>query len=496
VDRLRAGRRAAAAQAAPLNLKRAAAGVALMALAGLLTVLAIGQILRGPTNAPAIAPAIADAPSTAAAPVTEAAPPTERTLTRVPALGRATAYVPQATATRVVLFISGEGELSPQDTARATRLASSTLVVVVSFDSLKKAQGTPQCWYPAGVLEEIARNVEQQVNLPEYHSPALVGVGAGASLAFAAIAQAPAGTFAGGVGLGFSGALPTNRPLCAAPGWKPGFDTAAHVARVPKTAGSSLEWRDLGAAPPEPATLSEAVAGVFAAAERPASKAPPPTASAADLERRLAALKLSLDDTWAEHPKASLIFMSGDGGWRDIDRQLAAYLAPRGVNVIGLSSAVYLWKAKTPPEGGADLRKMADIVADAQVPIFVGGYSIGAEVVPFFLDAWPEADRKRVAGQVLIAPSATATFAWSFSNLDWVPFHKEKATPYRVADPIRRAGVPVFCLTGTTVPAANTACSGVEDIATVVKLPGDHHFNGAYGTIGAAVMTFIQKYGG
>jgi len=484
-----------------VSLKRAAVGVAFMALAGLLTVVAIGILLRPRSDTAVVAPAVPDQQqaqpaSTVPSPQPEsmsAAPPVERQID-VKGFGRVTTYSPSAPTSRAVIYITAAGGVSAADSDPAQQIAShGTLVALLSFDAMKRAQGTVRCWFPAGVLEEIAKSVEGQLDWPEYRVPVVAGREAGASLAYASLVQAPAGTFAGGIGLQFSGVLPTNRPVCGTRDWKPVFDDAKHSDRLPQVTTRALPWRDLGAGPVDDTAVDRALSELFAANDAPVVKAAPPTASAAQLEQRLAALKLSLDDTWAEHPKATLIFMSGDGGWRDIDQHLGAYLAARGVNVIGLSSAVYLWKAKTPPQGGADLKRMADVVDDAEVPVLMGGYSIGAEVVPFFLDAWTPEDRKKVAGQILIAPSATATFEWSFSSLDWVPFHKTKETAYRVADAIRRDAVPVFCLTGTQVTPGGTACSSIADIGTIVKLPGDHHFNGNYDGIGAAALAFINQ---
>jgi type IV secretory pathway VirJ component len=416
----------------------------------------------------------------------------ERSLS-LPAVGRSTAYVPKQPTTHVVLFIGSSGGWKASDVEKARRIAPKAVVIGLSFDALKRAQGAVRCWLPSGVLEDIAKAAEGQLQLPEYRPPSLVGDGAGAALAYASLALAPAGTFSGGVGLGFAPTLSTNRPLCSTRDWKPAFDAAKNTAQLPKVTSTSFNWRDLGKPVAWTAPFDDAIDKVFATPEATTPKAPPPTASAVELERQLAALSLSLDDTWADHPKASLIFISGDGGWRDIDQHVAAYMAPRGVNVIGLSSMSYFWKARTPEQGGADLRRMADILESSKVPIFVGGYSFGADVVPFFLDTWTAADRQKVSGEVLIAASPTATFEINLLALDWVPFHSVTQTPHRVADAIRRIKVPTFCLTGTQVAPADTPCSAVADIATVVKLPGDHHFNGDYDAIGKAALAFIEK---
>jgi type IV secretory pathway VirJ component len=387
-------------------------------------------------------------------------------------------------------LISGETGWNAGMADISRRIAPKSLVVGLSSVSLRQAQGKVVCWLPAGVLEEIAKAAEGRLNLAEYRSPVLVGYGSGAALAYASLAQAPLGTFAGGMGLGFSPELATNRPLCSTRDWKPVFHEPTHTADLPKIdikAGWSTLPGDRWDAASDAAidTLLTRDTGKI-------TKTPPSSASAAELERRLDALGLSLEYQWAARPHATLIFISGDGGWRDIDQKLAAYLTPRGINVVGISSIAYFWKPKTPAQGGADLRRIVDALGSSG-PIFVGGYSFGADVVPFFLDSWPAPDRRRISGEVLIAASTTASFTINLLALDWVPFHQTTKTSYRVAEAVRRIQVPTFCLTGTQVKPGQTACLDLTDVATVVKLPGDHHFNGNYDAIGAAAIAFIEK---
>src|SRR5262249_14897197 len=119
-----------------------------------------------------------------------------------------------------------------------------------------------------------------------------------------------------------------------------------------------------------------------------------------------------------------------------------------------------------------------------------GGYAFGAEVAPFALEAWPEADRRRIKGQLLIAPGETASF--EISTLDWV--RRAKETPRRVADAVRRVGVPTFCLAGQAEESRDTACDDLGKTATTVWLPVSNHFNGKYAAAGQAVLTFIEQH--
>jgi type IV secretory pathway VirJ component len=217
---------------------------------------------------------------------------------------------------------------------------------------------------------------------------------------------------------------------------------------------------------------------------------PAPAGSAAALEPKFEGLGLPLEYKWADRSKAVLVFVSGDGNWAAIDDHLAMFLAAHDVSVVGLKARSYFWNERTPQQSGVDLGRIVGVAGDLRVPVFVGGYSFGAEVVPFMLDTWAEADRRKVNGEVLVAPSETASF--EIHLLDLVMRAKE--TPRRVADAVRRVRVPTLCLAGQTEEARDTACDDLGTSAETVRLPGSHHFNGKYDDVGASVLSFIDKH--
>jgi len=68
--------------------------------------------------------------------------------------------------------------------------------------------------YPDGDLENFSHYVQAYYKLPTYFTPVLIGHSAGATLAYAMLAQAPPGTFAGAVSLSFCVELDLHKPLC------------------------------------------------------------------------------------------------------------------------------------------------------------------------------------------------------------------------------------------------------------------------------------------
>jgi type IV secretory pathway VirJ component len=57
------------------------------------------------------------------------------------------------------------------------------------------------------------------------------------------------------------------------------------------------------------------------------------------------------------------IVISGDGGWRDLDRTIAEKLRSQGVSIVGWNSLRYLWSLKTPAQVAYDLGAVIDTYA-------------------------------------------------------------------------------------------------------------------------------------
>ena len=89
--------------------------------------------------------------------------------------------------------------------------------LVVGIDTrafVKSLESSGSCAYPAGALEELARDVQLRLRLPQYQRPIVVGYSSGATLAYAAIAAAPPETFAGAISLGFCPRLELRTAPC------------------------------------------------------------------------------------------------------------------------------------------------------------------------------------------------------------------------------------------------------------------------------------------
>jgi type IV secretory pathway VirJ component len=436
----------------------------------------------------------------------------------LPGVGSATVYMPSdlSRAKRVVLFLSGDGgwELGVVD--MALRLAPSAIVAGISVPAYQHASAHGgSCWYPAGELETASQRLEKQLGLARYVHPTLVGYSSGASLVYAVLAQAPPTTFAGGVSLGFCPSVEISRPICGRDDWHPtpGKEDGRVVQKLPAASHPIASWKLLHGAIDQvclPAEVSSFAANTPAAhldlidkvghgfgvtsrwgAKFDGAIASLPSGAAADENpsvaqgATLASLDLPLTVIDAEpSSKATLVFLSGDGGWADLDQSVAAELAKHGVTTIGWSSLRYFWKSRSPDEVVAAIERVAKTVSGE--PVFVGGYSFGADIVGHLV---PRIE-PFASGAVMIGTEKYATF--EVSPLDWVRT-SSAATPYPVGSSLAKTRLPWLCLESES-GLSDSGCpekNGELQLRKVVS--GGHHFGGDYRALADLAAAWIDR---
>lgn len=447
---------------------------------------------------------------------------------RLPLVGESKVYVPGGRPDRVILFLSGDGgwNRGVVDMARRAAAGGEALVAGLSYPRLRKAAlaAAPACWYPAGDLETISLALEKQERFPAYTRPILIGYSSGATLVYAALAAAP-DSFAGGMSLGFCPDLSDVPPLCSHDRFHPKYDSAKRRAEWEPIGEIGAPWEVLQGAQDKvcsagatrsfmdgvggarlsllpgvghgygnPAKWGEAFdrgLGEILHASDASRAAPKPkrAASDPDLEAELESLDLPLELRLVERPRGFFFFISGDGGWSNLDRAVVDALAEHGISTVALNTLKYFWNEKPPERVAADLERLVATCRPSGLPLFAGGYSFGAEVMPVVLDRSEFAGR--FAGLILVGPGPNASF--EVSVLDWIRT-KEKPTPHKVVDHARALGpLPLLCVSGEkedeSICPALRAGAGVE----VVTLPGAHHFGGDYRKVGDACATFVEK---
>jgi type IV secretory pathway VirJ component len=184
-----------------------------------------------------------------------------------------------------------------------------------------------------------------------------------------------------------------------------------------------------------------------------------------------------------------VILISGDGGWRDLDKTMGEWLATQGAHVVGLDALHYFWSKRTPQELARDIAFLVDAADSTDaLPIMLIGYSFGADTIPFAFPLLPKAvqERTRVIG--LLAPGRSTSFQITIGGWLGIDDTGYSVVPALAALPADRV-VCVFGKEDTESACADTALRH----ATIVKTTGGHHFDGNYTGL---AQRFLSRLGG
>lgn len=167
------------------------------------------------------------------------------------------------------------------------------------------------------------------------------------------------------------------------------------------------------------------------------------------------------------------VIVTGDGGWRALDRSIADALGRDGVDVVGLISPSYFHERKTPDEAGCALARIIRhySVAWHKRRVVLFGYSRGAGVLPFMISRLPPIEESEVRGVALIGLDPTISFKVTVFDL----FRRAPADDeIPVLPELKKLRVPVFCVYGREDDEA--LCPALSPaLVTSVAYPGGHH---------------------
>ncbi|PVZ19769.1 Type IV secretory pathway, VirJ component [Pseudomonas sp. URIL14HWK12:I9] len=171
------------------------------------------------------------------------------------------------------------------------------------------------------------------------------------------------------------------------------------------------------------------------------------------------------------------IFYSGDGGWRDIDKQVGETMASLGNPVLGVDTLKYYWSFKSPEQSAEDLaRLMAEYRQKWGVQHFVlAGYSFGADILPAIYNRLPAADQQSVDSMILLAFARTANFEIRIEGWLGTGEGNYQTGPELAKVPAEK----VYCVYGLN-EAKDSGCLGQPSVGEVVPLEGGHHFDSDY----------------
>jgi type IV secretory pathway VirJ component len=188
------------------------------------------------------------------------------------------------------------------------------------------------------------------------------------------------------------------------------------------------------------------------------------------------------------------LFLSGDGGWRDLDKDVAGDMAKSGgYPVVGIDTLRYYWEHKSPEQTATDLSElMAHYRQKWGAKHFVlAGYSFGADVLPAVYNRLPEEDKARVDGIILLAFARSGSFEIAVEG--WLGASgKEAATGPEMA---KLPGDKVFCVYGVE-EKDESGCTEATAPGQKQQLPGGHHFDEDYPALAKRLIAVIDKWKG
>lgn len=431
-------------------------------------------------------------------------------------------YIPRRIK-HVAIFADGDGGWNEGINDMAQLLANEdTLVAGIDSPTYIAAlnDAKDHCVYIAADFENLAHAVEKRYQLKTYMVPVISGYSSGASLAYMALAQAPQGTFKGGLSLGFCKDTDLHRPVCRGRGLstKPGAPLPdTKQPQLPSTvllpmpqlseAWTVLQGLTDQACPlPGISAFTQQIPGVnlvqlpkvghgfgvgknwhpqFQTAYRELQK--PPSVNA--LPSSVGDLPLVELPAGAKRTERFAVLITGDGGWAGLDREVASGLVSAGIPVVALNSLKYFWQARTPAGTAQDLARIIDHYSRQwrRERVLLVGYSFGANVLPEVVNALDPSVRARVDSLSLIGLEPKAAFEIRVAG--WLGQVTGAQPVQPQLDKLAATHLPVLCIRGQE--EKDSLCASLTPTqAHVQLLPGGHHYNGDYAALVRSILGF------
>lgn len=189
---------------------------------------------------------------------------------------------------------------------------------------------------------------------------------------------------------------------------------------------------------------------------------------------------------------AVAVFITGDGGFAELDREVAGVLADSGISVVALDTRAYLWHHRTPEETAADVARIARHYSTRwhRERLLLVGYSHGANLIPFVADHLPADVAPRIALFAMLGLGPGASFQFHMADLFRdIRRNTDLPVPPQLA---KLRGRRMLCIYGADEP--RSSCRDADStLLARHALPGDHHFNRAYRAIGAIIVNAARR---
>ena len=407
---------------------------------------------------------------------------------------------PEGDAKAVVLLLSDAAGWGGREDATARALADKGAFVMgidlpswlAALEKDNRDGDDGECVYTLSDIELLSQQMQRSGGSRIYRLPIVAGVGAGGAMALAIAAQTPPATVQQTIAVDPAAGIALRKPLCTPAARRQSGDLAVYgltegplpsPITVELTDGAPADGRahvetELAAAHPAITVEDggedawEALGDALdAAIETPASEA--------------LGLPIDVLETAPTHDTMAVIY-SGDGGWRDLDKEIGEAFQASGVPTIGVDSLRYFWSARTPAETSGDLKRIIDLYAKrwGVRNVVLVGYSFGADVLPTAYNLLPAPEKAKVKDIALLALSDEASFEISVTG--WLGVGAGDAGQ-NTAEMKRIDPSIVQCIYGTD--DEDSVCPALKNLGiTLVAIEGGHHFDGDYPALAKRIL--------
>ena len=399
----------------------------------------------------------------------------------------------------VVLFSDAGGWTGDDDRTASALVEDGVAVIGIDLPAYIRALAKDEedCIYTVSDIESLSQQVQRAGKSTIYRPPVVAGVGEGGTMALAIAAQTPAATIGATVAVDPKVDVKLPKVLCTPAikentpngviyglsegtlpdtvivGFSPNADADghAHVEKL-KRDHDDIEIRD---SDDDARTILDSALDEVV--------------NSADPDNPLG-LPITVLDAVPTRNAMAIIY-SGDGGWRDLDKEVGGLLQEKGIPVVGVDSLRYFWSGQTPRGTANDLARIIDVYRQRWKvrDVVLIGYSFGADILPATYRKLPDKEKATVALISLLGLSHKADF--KISVMDWLGAEGQGAQGDPVDDVKAIDPRLVQCVYGTDDEdaCADIKGSGVEAIA----LEGGHHFDGDYKALTARILEGLEK---
>ena len=400
-------------------------------------------------------------------------------------------------AASFVMLLSDSGGWDPGAEAFAEALAVRG-AIVAGIDVLSYLENLVEddedCHYLAGEFERLAQVIQQNIGMKHYYRPLLAGYREGGALVYAILAEGPQ-SIDGGLSKGFCPSLHLDHPLCgedekiSEPVTKEGTVRLLPVKKmgtpwlVESLKGDVRCDSEAGRRFISQIGNVEFVDGPVAV-EKLLSLAKAPKVPSNISTNDLPLIELPAERK--EEPYFA-IFISGDGGWASIDKEIGDVLARNGISVVGVDALRYFWKKRTPAEAGRDLERIIKDYLEgwSRDQVVLLGYSLGADVLPPMFNNLSGEIKAKVRRIILL--NAAPFTDMQVHLTDWIGLETDRGGIPLLPELARIGPDRLFCIYG--LDDDETVCRGLSpSIGRAQGLEGSHHFDGDYEKVAGLIL--------